>query len=196
MPTQQYIVHPTDLPYVPTIMRAPSPSSTIGTDYGQDDTDFADAELSERDFARKCEEMIGLSRPRPEEEESNRDPLVHPRPLRQKLTPLEEKQMHEHIMINLRAAVKMLEEEELFEQTAVNGAAVALDDPAPSSEDVDEIMRGLMLQGSTAPASAQFTNRSETVTPQWAATAAMAAARNGGMQSNRGTPSMEWLPGE
>ena len=52
--------------------------------------------------------------------------------------------MHEHIMINLRAAVKKLEEEELFEQTAVKDAAVALDDPAPSSEDIDEIMRGLM----------------------------------------------------
>ncbi|KAI0661992.1 hypothetical protein C8Q70DRAFT_909599 [Cubamyces menziesii] len=196
MPTQQYIVHPTDLPYVPTIMRAPSPSSTIGTDYGQDDTDFADAELSDRDFARKCEEMIGLSRPRPEEEEANRDPLVQPRPLRHKFTPLEEKQMHEHIMINLRAAVKKLEEEELFEQTAVKDAAVALDDPAPSSEDIDEIMRGLMQVSTasshdprTAPSSARFTSRSETVTPQWA------AAQNMGVQSNR-TPAMEWLPGE
>ncbi len=90
MPSQQFIVHPADLPYVPTIMRAPSPSSTIGTDYGPDETDFADSELSERDFVRKCEEMVGINRPRPEEEEANRDPLVHPRPLRQRLTREEE----------------------------------------------------------------------------------------------------------
>ena len=99
-------------------------------------------------------------------------------------------------MINLRAAVKKLEEEELFEQTAVKDAAVALDDPAPSSEDIDEIMRGLMQVSTasnhdprTAPSSARFTSRSETVTPQWA------AAQNMGVQSNR-TPAMEWLPGE
>lgn len=90
MPSQQFIVHPADLPYVPTIMRAPSPSSTIGTDYGPDETDLADSELSEREFVRKCEGMAGINRPRPEEDEANRDPLLHPRPLRQKLTPQEE----------------------------------------------------------------------------------------------------------
>ncbi|KAI0354857.1 hypothetical protein OH77DRAFT_1590235 [Trametes cingulata] len=204
MPTQPYIVHPTDLPYVPTIMRAPSPSSTIGTDYGPDETDFADSELSERDFVRKCEEMAGINRPRPEEEEANRDPLLHPRPLRQKLTPQEEKQMYEHVMNNLRAAVKKLEEEELFEQTAVKSAAVALDDPTPSSEDIDEIMRSLMdlsagpsttaTATTTAHASA-FTNRSETVTPQWGGftAAALAVMRDAGLSSST-TPAMDWHP--
>ena len=91
MPNQPYIVHPTDLQYVPTIMRAPSPSSTIGTDYGPDETTIVDSELSEHDFVRKCEEMVGISHLRPEEDEANRDPLVHPRPLRHKLTPNEEK---------------------------------------------------------------------------------------------------------
>lgn len=92
MPNQPYIVHPTDLQYVPTIMRAPSPSSTIGTDYGPDETTIVDSELSEHDFVRKCEEMVGINRPRPEEDEANRDPLVLPRPWsRQKLTLLEEK---------------------------------------------------------------------------------------------------------
>ncbi len=92
MPSQPYIVHPTDLQYVPTIMRAPSPSSTIGTDYGPDETTIVDSELSEHDFVRKCEEMVGINRPRPDEDEANRDPLVLPRPWsRQKLTALEEK---------------------------------------------------------------------------------------------------------
>ncbi|KAI0770172.1 hypothetical protein C8Q74DRAFT_1273924 [Fomes fomentarius] len=93
MPSQPYIVHPSDLQYVPTIMRAPSPSSTIGTDYGGDATTSVDTELSERDFNRKCEEMIGISHLRPEEDEANRDPLVLPRPPRHnfKLTAAEEK---------------------------------------------------------------------------------------------------------
>ncbi|KAI0631952.1 hypothetical protein C8Q77DRAFT_1158645 [Trametes polyzona] len=206
MPSQQYIVHPADLPYVPTIMRAPSPSSTIGTDYGPDETDFVDADLEELEFRRKCEEMVGINRPRPEEEEANRDPLVHPRPLRQKFTPVEEKQMFEHIMNNLRATVKKLEEEELFEQTAVKSAAVALDDPLPTSDNLDDILRGLMIDppptataNTTGTAtmldSTRFTDRSATVTPQLgaAATAALAAIRNMAGSSNT-TPGTGWPP--
>ncbi|KAI1793338.1 hypothetical protein LXA43DRAFT_972003 [Ganoderma leucocontextum] len=179
MPNQPCIVHPADLQYVPTIMRAPSPSSTIGTDYGPDETTIVDSELSEHDFFRKCEEMVGINRPRPDEDEANRDPLILPRPMsRHKLTALEEKQMFEQVMNNLRAAVKQLEEDELFEQTAVNGADVVLDDPTASSEDVDAIMQSLMglsaspnsndaTTNATANASAHFTSRSETVTPHW-----------------------------
>ncbi|KAI0755093.1 hypothetical protein C8Q80DRAFT_410032 [Daedaleopsis nitida] len=179
MPPQPYIVHPTDLQYVPTIMRAPSPSSTIGTDYGQDETNVVDTELSERDFIRKCEEAIGINRLRPEEEEANRDPLILDRgPQRQKLTPMEEKQQYERVMANLRAAVKTLEEDELFEQTAVTRADVVLDDPTPSSDDIDVILASLMgMSASSGPhddtatatmqGSSRFTSRSETVTPQW-----------------------------
>ena len=47
MPPQPYIVHPTDLQYAPTIMRAPSPSSSIGTDYHPDQTTNVDNELTE-----------------------------------------------------------------------------------------------------------------------------------------------------
>ncbi|EIW59136.1 uncharacterized protein TRAVEDRAFT_166382 [Trametes versicolor FP-101664 SS1] len=206
MPSQQFIVHPADLPYVPTIMRAPSPSSTIGTDYGPDETDLADSELSEREFVRKCEGMAGINRPRPEEDEANRDPLLHPRPLRQKLTPQEESFMFQHVMDNLRAAVKKLEEEELFEQTAVKDAGVALDDPTPSSDDLGEIMRSLMDLNSTALPrhstatttilnSTRFTDRSETVTPQFggATAAALASIRNASAGSST-TPTMRWPP--
>ncbi|KAI0766439.1 hypothetical protein BD413DRAFT_672957 [Trametes elegans] len=206
MPPQPYIIHPIDLPYVPTIMRAPSPSSTIGTDYGPDDTDLADSGITQAQLERKCEEMAGIHYPRPEEEEANRDPLVHPRPLRVKLTLLEERQMHEHVMVNLRAAVKRLEEEELFEQTAVKSAAVVLDDPTPSSSDLDEVLRGLMDVNApprptphidtdttaTARASARLTGRSGSVTPQWAATTAAAlAALRDAAGSSKTTPGMK-----
>lgn len=92
MPQQPYIVHPTDLQYAPTIMRAPSPSSSIGTDYHPDQTTMVDMELSDSEFEQKCLDAIGLNNPRADEEEANRDPLVLPRPLsRHKLTPVEEK---------------------------------------------------------------------------------------------------------
>ena len=91
-------------------MRAPSPSSTIGTDYGEDATTSVDNELSERDFHRKCEEMIGISHLRPEEDEANRDPLIFPRPdpllysrasaSRPKLSPLEEKRASQGLSLS------------------------------------------------------------------------------------------------
>ncbi len=88
--------------------------------------------------------------------------------------------MLDQVMVSLRAAVKQLEEEELFEQTAVKPADVVLDDPTPSTEDIDSILQSLMgLSASskadedpTGPSTAQpshFTGRSETVTPQWGA---------------------------
>ena len=99
MPPQPYIVHPTDLQYAPTIMRAPSPSSSIGTDYHPYQTTNVDSELTELEFARKCEDAIGLNSPRAEEEEANRDPLVLPLPLsRHKLTPQEEKRMSRFLL--------------------------------------------------------------------------------------------------
>lgn len=89
-------------------------------------------------------------------------------------------EVFEQVMNKLRAAVKQLEEDELFEQTAVTGADIVLDDPTPSTDDIDTIMQSLMgLSASptpndatgtaTAQASARFTTRSETVTPQWGA---------------------------
>ena len=47
-------------------------------------------------------------------------------------------------MNNLRAAVKKLEEDELFEQTAVKGAELAMEDPTPSSNDIGMILQSLM----------------------------------------------------
>lgn len=115
--------------------------------------------------------------------------------------------MFQHVMDNLRAAVKKLEEEELFEQTAVKDAGVALDDPTPSSDDLGEIMRSLMDLNSTAPLrhstratttilnSTRFTDRSETVTPQFggATAAALASIRNASAGSST-TPTMRWPP--
>ena len=99
-------------------------------------------------------------------------------------------------MNNLRAAVKQLEEEELFEQTVVKSADVVLDDPPPSTDDIDVIMQSLMglsaapspgnaTGTATAQASAQFTARSDTVTPQWGG-AGMVTSTPGWYRPTRG----------
>lgn len=114
--------------------------------------------------------------------------------------------MFEQVMVNLRAAVNQLEEEELFEQTMVKDASVVLDDPMPSSENLDDILRCLMNTSTTTRAnttatatvfdSARFTNRSETVTPQLGAnTASILAGLRNANAGPSATPTMEWHTG-
>ena len=62
----------------PVIHRMPSPTSSVGTVYGLDETALSDTEykLSDSAFARKCEEQMELYIPRKEETEANQDPLL------------------------------------------------------------------------------------------------------------------------
>ena len=56
----------------------PSPTSSVGTVYGLDETALSDTEykLSDSAFARKCEEQMELHMPRKEETEADQDPLL------------------------------------------------------------------------------------------------------------------------
>ena len=62
----------------PVIHRMPSPTSSVGTVYGLDETALSDTEykLSDSAFARKCEEQMELYMPRKEETEADEDPLL------------------------------------------------------------------------------------------------------------------------
>ena len=62
----------------PVIHRMPSPTSSVGTVYGLDETALSDSEykLSDSAFARKCEEQMELYMPRKEETEADKDPLL------------------------------------------------------------------------------------------------------------------------
>jgi len=73
--TQQH--HP-NLEYAPPVIRAPSPASTIGTVYGEDQTSFSDSEgvLIQHAFEAKWLDRLGLDLPRPEEELAEKDPLI------------------------------------------------------------------------------------------------------------------------
>lgn len=80
MPSTQH--HHPNLEYAPPVIRAPSPASTIGTVYGEDETSFSDSEgvLTQRAFEAKWLDRLGLGLPCPEEELAEKDPLIVPLP--------------------------------------------------------------------------------------------------------------------
>jgi len=151
----------------PVIHRMPSPTSSVGTVYGLDETALSDTEykLSDSAFARKCEEQMDLYMPRKEEIEADEDPLLTiPQsggmPVRiseRELDHVEEKMLYEHVMGNLRQAVAQLEENELFEQTLRRGSQAALQ-IQPSTNDIDTLMRS-MMSGDNMPIRKQQKNR-------------------------------------
>ncbi|KAF8073947.1 hypothetical protein FPV67DRAFT_1410271 [Lyophyllum atratum] len=128
--------------YAPPVLRAPSPASSIGTTYGEDQTSFSDCEdqLSQVSFERKWEERLALGVPRPEELAANQEPLL----ARPQVGSFEEHQLYQQVMANLHEAVQNLEENELFEQTLLRGSQAALE-PQPTTTDIDALMRSMMV---------------------------------------------------
>lgn len=72
-------IHTGDPPYAPPLLRAASPSSSIGTDYGPDATSPVEAQMSPDQFSIICEQRLFLKLPKMEEIEANKNPLL-PRP--------------------------------------------------------------------------------------------------------------------
>lgn len=54
--------HTVDPVYAPPVLRAASPTDTITTDYGEDETSPADRDMTEEEFAQRVEAEIGLRR--------------------------------------------------------------------------------------------------------------------------------------
>lgn len=65
-------IHPGDPAYAPPLIRPPSPASSIGTVYGQDETTLSDTELDETAFARKTADRLRLALPSESESRANR----------------------------------------------------------------------------------------------------------------------------
>jgi hypothetical protein len=72
-------IHPGDPSYAPPLIRPPSPASSIGTVYGDDETSQSDAELDDAAFASKHEEALKLNHPSDAETRAVRSVLL-PRP--------------------------------------------------------------------------------------------------------------------
>jgi len=131
-------IHITDAQYAEPLLRAPSPSSSIGTDYGPDETSITDAQMSPEEFDRMCQERLKLSEPRDEESRAKMTPL-----LPKTKTPQEERVLHIKVMHNLRDQVAKLQDDELFERSMLKGTVIT-DQQLPSSNDIDAIMRSIM----------------------------------------------------
>lgn len=156
--SSHHFPHPYHNPeYAPPVLRAPSPASSVGTTYGEDETSHSDAELDQDAFAQKWLTKLDLDKPRKEEEEANESPLI-PRSGNKD----EENgayvvvsvgwgtngslAMVEKILKNLRAKIKQLEEDEMFEQTLLRGSQVGLE-TKPSTNDIDSLMKSMMGTG-------------------------------------------------
>ncbi|KAF5318191.1 hypothetical protein D9619_012152 [Psilocybe cf. subviscida] len=144
--------------YADPVLRPPSPASSVGTAYEPDQTSHSDSEfqLSQPAFERKVKEKIELDRPRPEELEADKDPLImvegaNGQPVwvnSKKLEPEEEKRLYTQAMHNLRLEVAKLREDEIFDQILLRGSRAALE-VQPSTDDIDELMRSMMGTGLT-----------------------------------------------
>ena len=60
MSAAHHHLHNMDPTYAPPVIHAPSPSTSLTTEYAPDATSLSDQELTDEEFSRKCEEMIGL----------------------------------------------------------------------------------------------------------------------------------------
>ncbi|KAI0059454.1 hypothetical protein BV25DRAFT_1901587 [Artomyces pyxidatus] len=130
-------VHPGDLPYSTPVLRSASPSESVTTDYGPDQTTPADAALSPEEFERKIESQLRLNFQRDAELRAEAQPLIMPR------KPGEEKLMFEHVMRSLRWHTQQLEENEIIE-TAILRSSQVEHGAQTSTSDVDEIMQSMM----------------------------------------------------
>ena len=162
-----HLPHPYQNPeYAPPVLRAPSPTSSVGTTYGPDQTSFSDTEqqLSQPAFENKWLAKLDLDKPRKEEEDANQSPLLSKPRSREEETgeyilsffdlifvgtvDLVHVAMVEKIIKNLRAEIRKLEEDELFEQTILRGSQVGLE-TRPSTNDIDALMKSMRLDMSS-----------------------------------------------
>ncbi|KAJ2926307.1 hypothetical protein H1R20_g10787, partial [Candolleomyces eurysporus] len=145
--------HGTTVYAPPVTCRAPSPASSIGTLYDDDATSDTELDMKQSEFERFCEEKIKLRHPRPEEERADKDVLITDKARGQGGEA--EQALFERILANLRAEMKRLDEEEIYERAMMKGSQIGLEYQAPTT-DIDRIMRSMMSPGFTlTPSSSQ-----------------------------------------
>ena len=63
-PQPTHTVHHGDLPYSNPVLRSASPSGSINTEYGPDETTVEEWALSDEEFHRRVEAQLRLNQPR------------------------------------------------------------------------------------------------------------------------------------
>ncbi|KAF9013175.1 hypothetical protein BDQ17DRAFT_1404738 [Cyathus striatus] len=129
--------------YAPPVIRSPSPTSSIGTSYDEDQTTQAEMDLTCSEFKLMVQEKLELSKPRREETLAEQDPLIQ-RPE----TEPDRQALFQKIMQNLRIEIQQLEENDLYEQTLLRGSQVALQ-RQPITTDIDALMKSMMSPSMT-----------------------------------------------
>ncbi|KAI0032782.1 hypothetical protein K488DRAFT_38561, partial [Vararia minispora EC-137] len=128
-----------DLAYARAVIRVPSPTESIDTQYGPDETDIDDRLLSDPQFEQKVLNGLRIHEPTDLEHWNDAMPVRFPRvrPGSQ-----EEQTLYQHTMWSLRKRVTELEENELFNNIMQRGSQISFDTPKTSS--VDAIMQSIM----------------------------------------------------
>ncbi|KAI5118251.1 hypothetical protein M0805_007500 [Coniferiporia weirii] len=136
-------IHTVDPVYAPPVLRAPSPTDTISTEYGPDETSISDLTLTDEEFAKRVDEEIGLRKTKWSDSGVVKS-IILPRTNDSK----EEAAMFERVMANLRGEVKALEEEELFESVSLKNPGPAFAQE-PTPRDIDIIMQSMLPSSNT-----------------------------------------------
>jgi hypothetical protein len=66
-----------DVPYESPVLRPPSPTGSIDTEYGQDETEEADRLLNDREFEAKIMETLKIDRLSETEKQNNDGPILY-----------------------------------------------------------------------------------------------------------------------
>ncbi|KAG1742339.1 uncharacterized protein EDB91DRAFT_1247730 [Suillus paluster] len=134
--TQQ--IHAGDPAYASPVIRPPSPASSVGTAYGPDETSLSDSGLTQDAFERKWIAHLRLDEPKHEEVHNLNEVLIIP-----PSDPREQKLLFEAILRGFRQRVQQLEEDEIFQQTVINGSQIGMEQ-LPSADNVDTLIQNMM----------------------------------------------------
>ena len=148
-----------DPTYASALVPAPSPTSSIGSRLPGDETDPDDARLTQEEFDAKCWKALKIDEPTMEELSAMGRPIYHGghnvdpergcgsvEPVTwnpSDLVLLSTARIVPVIMQNLRAQMKRLQDNELFEQAILKGSQVGQDSLTPTG-DIDAIMQSML----------------------------------------------------
>jgi len=148
-----------DPTYAPALVPAPSPTSSIGSRLPDDETDPDDAVLKQEEFDAKCWKTLKIDEPTAEETSAMRRPVYHaghkmdPEQAGRSVKPVTGNTANLALvstakivpifMQNLRAEMKKLQDNELFEQAILKGSQVGQDSLTPTG-DIDTIMQSML----------------------------------------------------
>ncbi|KAF8490244.1 hypothetical protein F5888DRAFT_1574362, partial [Russula emetica] len=134
-------VHMSDLPYDEPVLRSNSPSDSLSTEDGPDETTLAEKELSTAEFTCRVESTHRYHVAHEAELVAEQSPLLPP--LNQG-DEKDEKIRFEQVMLTLRRIVEQVEEESCFDATLTGSSPCGVLEEPRTTDDLVALMQGLM----------------------------------------------------